>query len=453
MALAIPTSIGLLSALAVAGGNVATMAVGCATLAIVVVAVVVGRGGSLAYVAFLASWSLVVFTAEIGGSVGGASVAKLAPLALMMMMTFVLYLQDGTQRSAVLPTCRVACWYVAWLAVCIPFAELPMESGIRVLQTALPLASACIVARSRYDGRWLIWATAVPCLGHVVAGLAAGSYVGPTDQLRLTGLVIANTYALAAAIGLTAVVAGWQARVLPSKSRWLVIPVLVVCLVGIERTVGRTAVIAVPFGLLVPVVLRGRRHLGSSDRSVRTRQLLPILAVFVAIGFLLERVDDLRRWYTTGNVEVTTLTGRTVLWEQLVGLAAERPLFGYGPGAMRFGAPSLRSRLGEAIELSQAHNSLMEAMVNSGLIGALLWVGVMATTWRTALSSSSGDRAFLLPQVAMLSAYSLTLGNMSGFGIGWYALVAVMCALDDHRPRPEMTDDLPATVDVARGGS
>lgn len=103
---------------------------------------------------------------------------------------------------------------------------------------------------------------------------------------------------------------------------------------------------------------------------------LPRLVIFVAIvGSLftlqslvpessVERLSTASTSIASGN-----LNGRVAIWEQGLDVFAERPLLGVGAGAFR-----------EAIDLGRApHNTFVSVLVDLGLVGLLLFLGVLAT--------------------------------------------------------------------------
>ena len=104
----------------------------------------------------------------------------------------------------------------------------------------------------------------------------------------------------------------------------------------------------------------------------------------------------------------------------------DRPIVGYGPGAMRFGVSSLRESLGGRIALAQSHNSFFEALLAGGLVGAALWLGMMAALVRHVMALQQRFRPVAAGALTLLIVSSVTLGNLAGFGIPWFALMAVI---------------------------
>jgi O-antigen ligase len=95
-----------------------------------------------------------------------------------------------------------------------------------------------------------------------------------------------------------------------------------------------------------------------------------------------------------------TLSGRTGLWEELLGYAAERPLLGYGPGAF-WSARHLEAIYAtQRWPASEAHSLYLEQLLDLGAIGLSLLVlllgggALRAARWLRA--SGDGAAAFLL---------------------------------------------------------
>lgn len=79
----------------------------------------------------------------------------------------------------------------------------------------------------------------------------------------------------------------------------------------------------------------------------------------------------------TGQVnELTTLTGRGVIWEACWKLIVERPWVGYGLGSVRVVLPlSYADEWGNTY--GSAHNFLLESLISVGWIGSLPLIAVL----------------------------------------------------------------------------
>ncbi|MGF7174989.1 O-antigen ligase family protein [Azospirillum doebereinerae] len=72
-----------------------------------------------------------------------------------------------------------------------------------------------------------------------------------------------------------------------------------------------------------------------------------------------------------------TLTGRTVLWDHILGSISERSLLGYGYAAYWYGAYGPGSAFIESWGINSAHNGWLEATLDLGIPGVLVLLGIL----------------------------------------------------------------------------
>ncbi|CAO3431659.1 O-antigen ligase family protein [Azospirillum doebereinerae] len=72
-----------------------------------------------------------------------------------------------------------------------------------------------------------------------------------------------------------------------------------------------------------------------------------------------------------------TLTGRTVLWDHILGSISERSLLGYGYAAYWYGAYGPGSAFIESWGINSAHNGWLEATLDLGLPGVIVLLGIL----------------------------------------------------------------------------
>ena len=103
--------------------------------------------------------------------------------------------------------------------------------------------------------------------------------------------------------------------------------------------------------------------------------------------------------------DLSTLNNRTELWADYLGLWRDEPLFGYGLGATR---GLLLSQTG----LGGAHNAYVQAAVDFGLVGLLLWLALLGAVGVAALRlrgpAGRTDRPMLVGAVVFLLGGGLT---------------------------------------------
>ncbi|MCM2373077.1 O-antigen ligase family protein [Aporhodopirellula aestuarii] len=137
-------------------------------------------------------------------------------------------------------------------------------------------------------------------------------------------------------------------------------------------TISRTAILAgiAAAGMMLINRIYGRGGLVIAITSVASLSLL-IVAVSLWTGegpFSESAVSVVTK---SGDVEeLTSLTGRTVIWKEAIGLIAERPLTGWGLDS----AATIMSR-----EATGTHNLLLHVSFSAGLIAGGLMFGLL--TW------------------------------------------------------------------------
>jgi hypothetical protein len=372
-------------------------------------------------------WATAVFTSEAGfsaatatsGATGTAfTLPKLLPLALLGLLA-VVALRQGVLEHAPLPA-RLAVAYFVWLTVAALFSTSPSLSLSRVLQGAGPLFVMLAVRnRWRSSGAILVWATLAALAAHVGAALLHPRYTGSATQTRLVGYLIANSFGFAAGITLVAGFMAWRSKLVPRAS-WIGLPLAAVAAYAIKQGVSRTAFIAAFLAVIAGLLARNRTIDNGGGRKT-----FALTTAGIAIGVLLPAHSaTLSHWFQTGDTSVGTLTNRTVIWHTLVPQALNHPLFGLGPGALRF---NQQLQFGDGrFLLGQAHNSLVEALVAGGLIAALVWLAMMAALLRHVLAIESRDRTLAIALFAACAVFSVTMGQVAGFGMPWFLLLALM---------------------------
>ncbi|MHB1340397.1 MAG: O-antigen ligase family protein [Coriobacteriia bacterium] len=216
-------------------------------------------------------------------------------------------------------------------------------------------------------------------IGITLFGVGKYGGAGPGGLPRLwAGLVDPNHYGVFLAMVAILVVFGTPAR--KRTGSWLGLVGLL--FVAEALTLSRGAVIGLLFGLLVALLLsrvaqtKGR-DLGTTPRLTMIGLglvLVMLLGVVVAPGFVGIAVDR----YAGLADPLTDPTGalRLRIWNAGLEMLSESPLFGIGPGAFS-------ARIANSGLFSQgweAHNSILESVVENGYVGAsalgglILWV-------------------------------------------------------------------------------
>lgn len=225
-------------------------------------------------------------------------------------------------------------------------------------------------------------------------------------------------------------------------SRWGAAALITVLLAGAQSATGLSVAVLV----VVTWLWLGRLRCSGRRQSA----LFVLSSIGVALcGFalLLSSTTQVLELYGRD----TSLTGRTDIWAAVLGAIADRPLTGYGLGALLdLGAPSTVTRdLWREIgfEAVHAHNGVLDLVGQLGLIGLVLYLLALGTTLATAVSGLrvlplSGTFAIITvsAQLVMSVAENVLLGP-------WLLVLVVLQApllgstgADGRLPGPSASD-------------
>lgn len=386
------------------------------------------------------AWAGTVFMAEAGlggdaGEAGSLGLQKILPLAAVGALALPLWRRGTFAKLPVVATLALA--YFAWLTLASFFSPNQWLSLGRVLQGLGPLVVALIVRRSMGGTTALLWATVAALMAHITWAIINPSYAGvTTDLVRLRGLLIANAFGFAAGIVVVVGLLIWQLRLAGKASGLIAIAMAVLGARAIQLGVARTAFIAVPVAILVAVTARRRTG------TARRRSLL-LLATLLTIGFVASfEASSLSNWFARGT-NVVTLTGRTDVWDHFVAATARQPIMGIGPGTPRFD-PTIQPDIVRPGFIGQAHSSLVEALVSGGFPAAALWLAMVVALAHMLSRLDPPYRTLGLAIWGALMVYAITMGQMAGFGMGWFLFVSLLALPAAAGARP--TSDSRAEV-------
>jgi len=170
--------------------------------------------------------------------------------------------------------------------------------------------------------------------------------------------------------------------------------------------------------------------------------LLPVL-VAVGVGLGSERMQQ--RWLKAqtdvlalqeGPLNVENSLGfRLDAWQKSVQAVADKPILGHGVGAW----PQAYVAHGGTIpKASDPHQQFLLWAVESGLVGAVLFVGFLTLLWRNALNLPGTARWCLRSVVAIEVLTGLANSTLLGAGIGEFFLL-LWAALLAYRSQPAKT--------------
>jgi O-antigen ligase len=167
--------------------------------------------------------------------------------------------------------------------------------------------------------------------------------------------------------------------------------------------------------------------------------LLPVL-VALGVGLGSERMQQ--RWLKAQTdvlalqqgplKEENSLGFRIDAWQKSVQAMAEKPILGHGVGAW----PQAYVAHGGTIpKATDPHQQFLLWALESGMVGAALFVGFLALLWRNAQKLSGSARWGLRSVVAIEVLTGLANSTLLGAGIGEFFLL-LWAGLLAYRPQP-----------------
>jgi exopolysaccharide production protein ExoQ len=279
-------------------------------------------------------------------------------------------------KMLLMPTNIPWIFFLSWLCLSAVASINPMYSAL----TAFSLyahAVFCAYVFTKYE-RFDVFAVIVASLTLFCAVSFAVYYTIPeygrfvywfNGQLylsnRMAGITgSANNLGRVAAFGL--VLVGLYYRQLNHFHRLFVPVSALIMLIVLIMTNSRSSL------AMVMAIL-----LGVHGLNWRRFYIFVLICSLAAIGFLifLPFADQLAGLVSrSGDAdEVTSLTGRTSIWNAVLYLSAERPWMGYGYGSSIFLLPANESLVGFSV--GHAHNLFLQLLLTTGWTGVALFAG------------------------------------------------------------------------------
>jgi exopolysaccharide production protein ExoQ len=220
---------------------------------------------------------------------------------------------------------------------------------------------------------------------------------------------------------------------------------IVVAVVDIALTRSATvfvAAVAVAVAAVVLVLLRRAQ----TDRGQRTISIVSIVVVIVGlVGAIALHGPLLRALGKTG-----TLTGRTGIWAEVITIARERPVVGWGwisywvPGLAPFDRKAFN--IG-GIQYLQAHDAWLDLWLQLGIIGVIVFaafaLSALVRAWILAVDRphlaqdrlGAFDPTTLLPVLVLVALLAQSLAE-SRLLIEYGLLLLCLIAINTKRPDP-----------------
>ncbi len=207
---------------------------------------------------------------------------------------------------------------------------------------------------------------------------------------------------------------------------------------GLVATKTRGAAIGAVLGCLV---------LAWSTRRGRQRVDLAAVAITAGVAVALAASSTVGSFFARGEggAKLTTLNSRTDLWLEAWNQFLAQPIYGHGLGASR-------GLFLDTLGLGGGHNALVNVLVDLGLVGAVLWLGLVAGIVATIVripayaTGTVADRALLLGLMTFLVADSVFvegLGAPANVASTWMFVVVAWLDLLRKRDQPTLPAQVP----------
>lgn len=291
--------------------------------------------------------------------------------------------------------------------------------------------AAYVVGGAAQCRRFLtVWAA-----GGVAAALWILVQFDPTNT-RLPGTGTLGSNAAGTTLALSVVIALGLLLDQTFRRRWWLAAILPVISLGLVATWARAAWVGAAAGLITLMIL-------GLERRAR---LVAAVLLFALVG---AAAVELPRWRAL-NAEVRSIVSleanhnRIVLWKALPRMIRDRPLLGAGFGV--FGLAYPRYRLPDAPDPtpSFAHNLLLNALAETGVLGLVAVVALCATglvsswQWMTGSPRASSERAAAVTVVAaLITVYVIQMVDSSimyvHVAFGFFALLTLGAVGERYR--------------------
>lgn len=196
----------------------------------------------------------------------------------------------------------------------------------------------------------------------------------------------------------------------PSGKGWLRWSTIVTALAVFALAQSKTVWLA---GMVAIVIVFWYRHARSANGGMDPRFALALIILLLVGSLGLAYLDIERIWhkitFTQAGNDITTLTGRALIWATAVDTWKDNPLFGYGPSAW---GPEHRMHLALPFAFS-AHNQLLQSLSAAGSFGGLTLIFYLFLLGAGALRAAAATRGISLALFATVIFRCMTEAPLS----------------------------------------
>jgi O-antigen ligase len=392
------------------------------------------------------------------GANAAASANTLDPgvvVALVFLMAATMWLIAQWRAGELRPASRPTKWFAALAAVGLVSAAgsgYPVgsfQTGLKICAGALMLAVLEQVYLSRPDrGRHVLAAGAASLLYPAYVAFRQLTGTSGVEQYlevsRIRGTFVhSNSFAT-----FLVIVAVMALALRPHLRGWSRLAANVTFALSATLTLftyARGAWIALVLGMILIGVCQDRRLLGLV--------IVAIFAVAIFVPSVSTRLSDLNKPRVEGRGDPNSLAWRVSYWGRLLPMTAENPITGIGLDEVVRRTP----------EKLMPHNSFVQALVETGVVGLTCLLGLIFSTGRALRDAIRGAPPGLARGMA-IGAAAAGLGWLSQLisenlltqaAIYWYLVAPIAWVLADRARRATAAEDPLGSVaaDDIEGGA
>jgi O-antigen ligase len=236
-----------------------------------------------------------------------------------------------------------------------------------------------------------------------------------------------------------------------SRSRKLILFLVVIMTIALYFTLTRTGIYALAPGLLLMALLM----------KGRAKKTLLVVLLLVSAAFLVF-VNTQDNRYSQGFGDDSSATGRLVLWQAGLKVAMDNPILGIGPGNFKEASSAYASTIdkalmkhetgaGRALGVYEAHNDFIGVFAASGIVALVAYLWLFIAVFRNFLDGYRHSRTRFLKALAIgcigaLAAYIVNAATHNVMATS--QLIWLLCAFSIAINKVALSRQLPEVSEV-----
>lgn len=163
-----------------------------------------------------------------------------------------------------------------------------------------------------------------------------------------------------------------------------------------------------------------------------------VLVIFLSASSLILDAFDQKRFVAADNVD-----SRLLRWQAAGRILAENPWFGAGPGGVRSNYVAASGLAEIAEQTPVTHNMYLEVGADLGVLGLLLFVGIIVLAFVSAERArrhGAPHLSVVATQASLLAIVAMSYFLSEEYYMSLWSMIAVACALDLHSRETEPSD-------------